>query len=64
MNKIIDFIKKIGISTLISIIGNIVSVVDRMFLFINKIENKKILFLHTGGTPLFFDYYREEKFKI
>lgn len=30
----------------------------------NKIENKKILFLHTGGTPLFFDYYREEKFKI
>ena len=41
MNKIIDFIKKIGISTLISIIGNILSVVDRMFLFINKIENKK-----------------------
>lgn len=30
----------------------------------NKIKNKKILFLHTGGTPLFFDYYREEKFKI
>ena len=22
----------------------------------NSIENKKILFIHTGGTPLFFDY--------
>ena len=21
----------------------------------NKIRNKKILFIHTGGTPLFFD---------
>ncbi len=26
-----------------------------------KIENKKILFIHTGGTPLFFDYLKEEK---
>ena len=46
MDKIIDFIKKISISTLISIIGNILSVVDRMILFINKIkirkENKEI----------------------
>lgn len=24
----------------------------------NNIEGKNILFLHTGGTPLFFDYYR------
>lgn len=26
------------------------------FLKTNNIENKNILFLHTGGTPLFFDY--------
>lgn len=25
-----------------------------------KIENKNILFIHTGGTPLFFDYLRNE----
>ena len=27
----------------------------------NKISRKKILFLHTGGTPLFFDYQRSKK---
>ena len=27
-----------------------------------KIQNKTILFLHTGGTPLFFDDFNEEKF--
>lgn len=26
----------------------------------HKIEDKNILFLHTGGTPLFFDYYKEK----
>ena len=26
----------------------------------NDIRNKNILFLHTGGTPLFYDYLREE----
>ena len=41
MDKIIDFIKKIGISTLISIIENVLSAVDRVFLFINKREIKK-----------------------
>lgn len=41
MDKIIDFIKKIGISTLISIIKNVLSVVDRVVLFINKREIKK-----------------------
>ena len=41
MDKIIDFIKKIGISTLISIIENVLSVVDRVVLFINKREIKK-----------------------
>lgn len=25
----------------------------------NKIENKNILFVHTGGTPLFFDHLKE-----
>lgn len=25
----------------------------------NKIEGKKVLFIHTGGTPLFFDYMNE-----
>ena len=25
----------------------------------NKIQGKKILFIHTGGTPLFFDTLRE-----
>jgi D-cysteine desulfhydrase len=27
----------------------------------NKIENKNILFLHTGGTPLFFDFLTKER---
>lgn len=27
----------------------------------NKITDKKILFIHTGGTPLFFDYLLEDK---
>lgn len=26
----------------------------------HQIQNKKILFLHTGGTPLFFDYIEQE----
>ena len=26
----------------------------------NNISNKKILFIHTGGTPLYFDYLRKE----
>lgn len=26
----------------------------------NKIRNKNILFIHTGGTPLFFDYFNEK----
>lgn len=26
----------------------------------HDIENKKILFIHTGGTPLFFDFLRKE----
>ena len=46
MNKILDFLKQIGISTLISIIGNILSVADKAFSYINnrKInkENKEI----------------------
>lgn len=29
------------------------------FLAKENIENKNILFIHTGGTPLFFDYMRE-----
>lgn len=30
----------------------------------NNIENKNILFIHTGGTPLFFDFinYISEKY--
>lgn len=27
----------------------------------NKIEDKNILFIHTGGTPLFFDYLKKEE---
>lgn len=27
----------------------------------NHIQGKKVLFLHTGGTPLFFDYLEHEK---
>lgn len=30
------------------------------FLEENIVENKNILFIHTGGTPLFFDYYKEK----
>ncbi len=41
MNKILAFLKQIGISTLISIIENVLSAVDRVFLFINKREIKK-----------------------
>lgn len=26
----------------------------------NEIKNKNILFIHTGGTPLFFDYFAEK----
>ena len=26
----------------------------------NKIQGKQILFLHTGGTPLFFDFLEQE----
>lgn len=28
----------------------------KKYIIDNKIKNKKILFVHTGGTPLFFDY--------
>lgn len=31
----------------------------KSFLEKENITNKKILFIHTGGTPLFFDYLRE-----
>ena len=27
----------------------------------HEVKNKKILFLHTGGTPLFFDYIEDKK---
>lgn len=27
----------------------------------NRIRNHRILFIHTGGTPLFFDYFHEKK---
>lgn len=30
----------------------------KKYIFENKIKNKNILFIHTGGTPLFFDYLR------
>ncbi len=30
----------------------------------NKIENKKILFIHTGGTPLFFDDLNEGELNV
>lgn len=30
------------------------------FLMKNDIKNKNILFLHTGGTPIFFDFLRRE----
>ena len=26
----------------------------------NQIQGKQILFLHTGGTPLFFDFLEQE----
>ena len=29
----------------------------------NKIEGKNILFIHTGGTPIFFDFLKEENIK-
>ncbi len=31
------------------------------FLANNQIKGKRILFLHTGGTPLFFDYLSQER---
>jgi len=31
------------------------------YLLENKIRGKKILFIHTGGTPLFFDYLMKKK---
>lgn len=33
----------------------------KKYLSYNNITNKNILFIHTGGTPLFFDYLREVK---
>ena len=30
----------------------------------NEIKNKKVLFIHTGGTPLFFDFIRERSKNI
>ena len=33
----------------------------RQYIKENKIENKKILFIHTGGTPLFFDFLKAKR---